>query len=74
MSCLPYTVWVLLQDLLLLTCKIPYPISCRCLCHFLWAPSLVSQLGSYQACRPVGFSPTALQMVPFSGVVWKQSL
>ena len=51
---------VLLQDLLLQMCKIPY---CWCLCYCLRTFSLVLQLGNYKTCRPAGGSPIETMLI-----------
>ena len=54
-SCL---LWVLLLDLSFRHMRSPCPTNHWCLCHYLWVLSLVLRLGSYEACRPLGCSPT----------------
>ena len=65
MSCWPSVVYsgMMLQDLLLRTGKVSYPISCWCLCHCHWALSLVLRLGYYtQAC---GVQPSILVRISY---------
>ena len=53
--------FISLQDLLLQTCKVPYPINHWCLCHCIWALSSVSCLDNYKACRPTGAAQQGLK-------------
>ena len=38
-------------------CNIFHLLNFWCLCHWLWAFSLVLRLGKYRACRPARYSP-----------------